>query len=140
MHLFTYGTLMALDIMGDVSGCALEGVGVILDGYERYGVRGEQYPGIIKADHGRVEGVLYYNVPPEALTRLDLFEGKMYSREPVRVVRKDDGKFIEAMAYVITPESAHMLTGKAWDFNNFIQNGKQIFEDLYSGFGEIKER
>lgn len=138
MNLLAYGTLMAPDIMQEVSGCAaIESVDATLDGYRRYGVRGEQYPGIIRANEGQVEGVLYLDVPPEAVVRLDLFEGDMYSRESVTASRKSDGKTVEAMAYVVRPQFAHLLTAEQWDFQDFLKNGKQLFEELYSGYEEF---
>lgn len=134
MNLLAYGTLMAPDIMKEVSGGVWGSIPVILEGYRRYGIRGEQYPGIVRADEGQVEGVLYLDVSPEAITRLDLFEGKTYSREPVRVLQKSEGIPFEAMTYVVKPEFVHLLTLESWDFNNFVKNGKQLFEELYDGF------
>ncbi len=140
MNVMTYGTLMVPEIMREVSGCLLESVEVILDKYQRYAVRGEQYPGMIAAMAGQVEGILYLDVPPEAVVRLDIFEGDMYSREPVVVQSKKDGVVMEAMAYVVKETYAHTLSEETWDFHNFLQNGKQLFEDKYCGFAELKNR
>lgn len=140
MNLFTYGTLMAPDIMKAVAGCSLQSIEVGLEGYRRFGIRGEEYPGIIKADGGKVEGVLYLDVPAEAMARLDLFEGNMYSRNPVMVSVKDSVRQLEAMVYVIKPEFAHLLTSRGWDFQNFLKNGKRLFETGYGGFEALGGR
>jgi hypothetical protein len=126
--------------MREVSGCLLESREVILEKYQRYAVRGEQYPGMIKATAGQVEGIVYLDVPSEAVVRLDIFEGDMYSREPVVVQGKKDGLDIEAMAYVVKAEYVQKLTDEKWEFHHFLQNGKQLFEDQYCGFAELKNR
>ncbi len=137
VNLFTYGTLMAPDIMREVSGTLLESVSVTLSGYQRFQVQGEQYPGIISEAGQKVTGILYLNVPADAVKRLDLFEGEMYNRIPVSVARDSDGETVSAMAYVFKDEYAHRLSTSAWDFENFLQNGKQLFEDQYGGFNDI---
>jgi hypothetical protein len=140
MNIMTYGTLMVPEIMREVSGCVLDSVEVILDKYQRYAVQGEQYPGIISDAEGHVEGVLYLDVPPEAVNRLDVFEGDMYSREPVAVRKKKDGIVMEGMAYVVKAGYVKMLTDEIWDYQNFLQHGKQLFETEYCGFNELKNR
>ena len=139
MNLFTYGTLMAPDIMKEVSGCMLVSVECTLSGYRRYTVRGEQYPGMIRESGGEVRGMLYLDVPPEAIARLDLFEGAMYSREPVTVRHLKSFQPEEAMTYVIKPEYEYMLTHAAWDYEDFLENGKRLFEERYCGFAAIEK-
>ncbi len=140
MDLFTYGTLMVPEIMRHVAGCDLQGVAVTVEGYVRYGVRGEQYPGVIGSADERVEGILYRDVPTEAMRRLDLFEGEMYHRETVRVVRKSDGVAMAAEVYVFKPAYAHLLTGDPWDFQRFLKNGRKFFEDGYRGFQQLDDQ
>lgn len=140
MNLYTYGTLMAPDILQAVAGCSLQSVAASLEGYRRFGIRGEEYPGIIKAKGRNVEGVLYLDVPPRAMARLDLFEGEMYSREAVMVQPRDGGKPLAAMVYVVKPEFAHLLTSEDWDFQNFLQHGKRVFQDEYGGFEALGGR
>lgn len=137
MNLFAYGTLMAPDIMREVSGTMLESAKVTLKGYQRFQVHGEQYPGIVSADGCEVTGILYLNVPVDAVRRLDLFEGEMYSREPVSVTSDIDGETLPAMTYVVKEEYTHLLSTSAWDFEEFLQKGKKLFEDRYWGYDEI---
>jgi len=138
MNLFTYGTLMEPGIMCEVSGCVLQRIEGTLENFVRYGVRGEQYPGVIRKAGHRVDGILYLDVPAEAMKRLDSFEGEMYCREPVEVLRIDDRSALSAMVYVFKPEYTHLLTGNAWDYENFLQNGRVLFESEYSGFGALQ--
>lgn len=140
MNLYAYGTLMAPDIMQAVAGCRLQSVEATLEGYRRFGIRGEEYPGIIRVKGGRVEGVLYRDVPSEAMARLDLFEGEMYSRDAVMVQPGDKDKPLSAMVYVIKPEFTHLLTSEEWDFQNFLKHGKRLFEDGYGGFEALDRR
>lgn len=135
MNLFTYGTLMAPDIMEEVSGIVLESVEATLPGYQRFQVRDEQYPGIVVADDQKVTGILYLNVSADAMKRLDLFEGDMYRRESVTCDL--GGETLPAMTYVVKEEHAHRLTSNAWDFDTFLKDGKQLFENMYNGFNEI---
>jgi len=137
MDLFTYGTLMVPEIMRHVAGCDLQRVEVTLEGYVRYGVRGEQYPAVIGSAGERVEGILYRDVPTEAMRRLDLFEGEMYGRETVRVVRDHDRVAMAAEVYVFKPAYVHLLTGEPWDFQRFLKNGRKSFEEGYGGFQEL---
>lgn len=138
MNLFTYGTLMVPEIMHQVAGCVLDSIEVTLAGYVRYGVQGEQYPGLAQKEGCSVDGVLYLDVDAEALKRLDIFEGRMYSRDAVKVVQKDGQGQLDAMVYVFKPEYAHLLTGEAWDFLGFLQRGRKIFENEYEGYGELQ--
>jgi len=59
--LFTYGSLMCADIMAQVAGAQLQSSPAVLNGYRRYLVRGEQYPGIVADADGQVAGIVYHN-------------------------------------------------------------------------------
>ncbi len=137
LNILAYGTLMASDIMRDVSGGTWESTVAVLEGYQRRGVRDEKYPGIVRSDEGRVEGVLYLNISEHAIHRLDLFEGEMYSRQQVSVRRKIEGGLVEAMTYVVKPEYAHLLTERSWDFQDFVKSGKKQFQELYKGYDSL---
>ncbi len=139
MHLFTYGTLMDPEIMRKVSGGTFASFQTALCNYQRYTVRDQPYPGMIAKKGGRVEGVVYLDLSPAALERLDLFEGEMYSRETVVVNRGDDGCALEVFAYVVKPKYAHLLTTDAWDFQQFLERGKRLFADEYRGFDDLGE-
>ncbi len=132
-NLFAYGTLMCEDIMRKVSGCCLPHVSGNLTGYIRRCVRGEPYPALIPHNRGRVEGVLYLNIPTSAWDRLDRFEGEMYVRQLVEI-RLRDNTIIKAQTYIIRPEFRGYLEQSDWSFADFLRKGKTRFEGRYRGY------
>ena len=135
-NLFAYGTLMCEDIMGEVSGCRLSYVPGTLKGYSRRSVKGERYPALVPHEEGRVEGVVYRNVPDSAWARLDRFEGKMYARQLVRIVL-NNGTTLPAATYVVQPEFLGHLDQSDWDFEDFLHNGKASFQKHYKGYQSL---
>lgn len=133
MNLFAYGTLMCEDIMREVSGCRLSHVPGILKGYSRRSVKGEYYPALVPDELGRVDGVIYRNVPHSARERLDRFEGEMYERRLVRI-ELTDGATLRAAAYVVKPQFLDRLEPSEWDFAGFLRNGKANFQKHYKGY------
>ena len=132
-HLFAYGTLMCGSIMREVSGFDLPAVPGILKDYCRRSVKGEPYPAIIPYRDGRVEGMVYRNVPGLAWDRLDRFEGEMYVRKRVRIVL-DNGAVSPANTYVLQPGFESRLDRSDWDFGEFLRNGKVSFQQHYKGY------
>lgn len=135
-HCFTYGSLMCEDIMSAVCGLPLAGEAAVLDGHRRHPVRGEDYPGMIPMPGHAVAGVLYRDVPPAALARLDAFEGPQYERRSV-LVSLADGSRIEADTYVFRAERAAELQPGDWDFERFLREGKPRFERQYVGYERL---
>lgn len=132
-HCFTYGSLMSADIMSRVCAAQLTGIPASLAGFSRHPVRGEAYPGIVPAARGRVDGLLYQDLPVAVWRRLDAFEGDLYERRSVSVTLAD-GRSMEADTYVFKPEHSHLLEPGDWDFTDFMQRGKADFEARYLGF------
>lgn len=131
-NLFAYGTLMCKEIMAEVAGECPEPVPAVLPNYARRGVRGERFPAILPHRNGRVEGVVYRSLRPNAWEKLDRYEGEMYSRQRVSV-RLQDGTFIAAAAYVVRPEYRRRLGPTDWDFDDFLKNRKAQFRRLIRG-------
>jgi len=132
-NLFAYGTLMCDDIMREVAGCPLSHGTGTLKGYRRRSVKGEHYPALVPDEDGRVDGVVYHNVPASAWDRLDRFEGELYERRRVRI-ELDNGTALHAAAYVVKPEYLDHLEPFEWDFAEFLRNGKARFQKHYKGF------
>ncbi len=135
-NLFAYGTLMCNDIIQNVSGCLLGGMPGALRGFDRRSVRGEHYPALVQQGDGRVDGVLYCNLPESAWKRLDRFEGTLYTRQRVEV-ELADGSSLPATAYVWRPEFLDLVDSSGWDFTNFLRCGKSDFEESYQGYRSL---
>ncbi|MBR0566373.1 gamma-glutamylcyclotransferase [Azoarcus sp. L1K30] len=131
-HCFTYGSLMTPHIMFDVCGTALSAIAARLSGFSRHPVRGEDYPGMIGNAGHEVAGILYLDVPADALARLDAFEGEQYRRSTV-TVRCDDGRHLPADTYVFRSEYAHLLLPGEWDLAAFERDGRARFERKFTG-------
>lgn len=134
-NLFTYGSLMCSDIMDHVAGCQAESVSAVLKNFKRSKIRGEEYPGIVAHPGAEVEGVLYRGLSPQAMERLDSFEGAQYLRQEVQL-QTEAGSCL-AMAYVIKPEYSHLLTDETWSYADFLAVGKARFLEAYVGFQKI---
>ena len=128
--LFAYGTLMCEEIMAEVSGCRLTPLPGTLQGYGRRVVRGQCYPALVPQEEGRVNGLVYLEVPPSAWARLDRFEGEMYARQKVSV-ELSDGTLVSATTYVVQPEFLGHLDRADWDFDRFLRRGKKPFQEEY---------
>lgn len=133
VNLFTYGSLMCSDIMFKVAGCQVEFSQAVLNNFFRSKMHGREYPGIVEQPKAQVSGVLYRNLSPEALRRLDVFEGNMYQRQEVEIMITDRGLAM-AMTYVIKPRYRDQLTDEEWDYDFFLAFGKKKFEKTYFGF------
>lgn len=133
-HIFTYGSLMCADIMRAASGGLPESAPARLSDFSRHPVAGEDYPGIRHNPGHSVAGLLYLDVPPQQLARLDVFEGVQYAREEVSVTL-DDGRSQTAFAYVFKPDFLHLLEPGEWDFDAFLSAGHGRFRARYAGFG-----
>lgn len=140
MNLFTYGSLMSPDIMEEVSGRQFASFAAVADGFQRFCVRDEPYPGMVAAPGGQVEGVVYEDIDPVALERLDIFEGDMYLRQSIKVERRKDNSVLEVMAYIVKPDYRHMLTQAVWSYEKFLEEGKRLFTEQYVGFREIEDK
>ncbi len=114
-RVFVYGTLQFPDVAEVVTGRRLEGTRARLDGFARYQVRGEPFPGIVPAEGATVSGLVYDGIDAAALARIDDFEGTLYRRVGVRVVRVSDDVVLDAKTYVVRPRWRPMLRNRDWD-------------------------
>lgn len=117
--LFAYGTLQFPEIVAAVTGRPLSGMPAVLDGYARFGIRNEPFPGIIPSASHQVEGVLYTGVTPAERRRIDVFEGEPYQRETVLVRLPEQGTSTAAITYVIRPRWRTILSTAGWDPHTF---------------------
>lgn len=78
MRYFFYGTLMDIDVLRAVIGTDVAMEPAVLRGWRRVGVRGEDYPIIIRDMSSRVDGVLVRGLDERAAARLASYEGAEY--------------------------------------------------------------
>jgi len=133
MKIFTYGTLMILDVMYAVTAREFRSKKAILRGYARFMVKGESYPGIIPVTDAVTEGIIYFDVDESSLERLDAFEGDLYQRTPILAEMKG-GEICNAEAYVIRPNFKNHLSSSEWNAKEFVQKYLKVFLENYSGF------
>jgi gamma-glutamylcyclotransferase (GGCT)/AIG2-like uncharacterized protein YtfP len=132
---FTYGSLMCEDIMSWVAGTTMQGEPATLHGHARHPVRDEDYPGMVPAACGRVEGKLYLGVTEAVLARLDRFEGEMYERRQVKVLARQG--VTPAWTYIFRLAYMDLLMAGDWSFESFLVGGKARFEQRYMGFKSL---
>jgi len=68
-------------------------------GYARYALIDDTYPGMIASPQATVEGVLYFDVDAQDVAALDAFEGNEYRRDLINVVI-NSGEIVIACTYI----------------------------------------
>lgn len=147
MNLFAYGTLMVDEIMAEVCAQSVAGERALLRNFSRRAVHEQPFPALIAAAGEQVWGVLYRDLNDASVARLDRFEGEMYARHPVQVQlaaapQADTGADadagaaarVDAQVYVVEPAYHQLVSEQAWDYERFLQSGRQRFESGYRGY------
>ena len=125
--LFCYGSLEFAEVMRAVTGRSFAGEPAALDGFARYRVRDADYPGLVAEPGAQTPGTLYRALDPDALAALDRFEGALYARRALEVVRLRDGSRAQAFVYVVRDAHRHSLTDEPWDRDGFAREGLAAF-------------
>jgi gamma-glutamylcyclotransferase (GGCT)/AIG2-like uncharacterized protein YtfP len=138
MHVFTYGTLMFPEVWQAVVGREFATVQATASGYAIFRVRDAVFPGIIAAgERDTVRGVVYLEVDPASIARLDLFEDDFYRRESLWLTCAD-GERRAAEAYVVPVENRRVLTNETWQADRFVASGGlDTFIRRFEGFGRL---
>jgi AIG2-like family. len=138
VDLFTYGTLMYDPVWRSIVSGHYEFVQAELCGYQRFAVKGEDYP-VIKpgAANASVTGVLYFGVSGKDLIALDAFEGTYYQR--IGVTLNTEKSTVQAQAYVLRPRYYCLASAKPWDTARFEQQGLARFLRLTGGLADNGE-
>jgi gamma-glutamylcyclotransferase (GGCT)/AIG2-like uncharacterized protein YtfP len=138
MHVFTYGTLMFPEVWKAVVGREFSHLRGQAPGFRIFRVRDAVYPGILVAGStDAVDGVVYQDIDPESIDRLDRFEDDFYRRRPI-VVACDDGRRLEAEAYVVPDDFRDMLTDEPWTGDDFVARGDlDRFLANFAGFERL---
>jgi gamma-glutamylcyclotransferase (GGCT)/AIG2-like uncharacterized protein YtfP len=139
MHVFTYGTLMFPEVWKAVVGREFASVEGTAAGYAIFRVRDAVFPGIIAAsERAAVRGVVYLDVDPDSVARLDLFEDDFYRRETL-LIDCNDGERRRAEAYVIPNANRDVLTDDTWQRDEFVASGGlDHFIRRFQGFRRIE--
>ncbi|MDA0333582.1 MAG: gamma-glutamylcyclotransferase [bacterium] len=111
-HVFTYGTLTIPRVMAVVTGHTFVAEPALLQGWARYALRGETYPGLVCEATAACDGVLWRQVDADSLRRLDEFEGDWYRRQMVTVLA--DGVPVAAQTYVLVEAQHHRVSHRRW--------------------------
>ena len=117
-NVFAYGTLIFPEVIKAVSGKRLVGEPAKLNSYKRRVLKDKIYPGVLKDEVSSVEGVLYKNLCPKTVLKLDDFEDGLYEKVELPV-ETADGKTELADVYVISKKDRHKLSFKPWSDNEF---------------------
>lgn len=113
LDLFVYGSLLFADVFRGVTALEARCEPAVLSGFARYRVRDATYPAIVPEEGASTEGGVYRALPPHAMRALDHFEGEMYSRERVTVVRPDGAPW-SVETYVCVEAARHLLESEPW--------------------------
>lgn len=122
--MFTYGSLMIPRVMEAVCGRTFDAVEALLQGYARYALRGETYPGLIPEAGVATDGVLWQGIDAQCLRRLDEFEGDWYTRESVTVLLSPTSATVPeqrlaAQTYVLVPAQHFRVSRRRWSRDRF---------------------
>lgn len=118
-HLFCYGTLQIPYIIRAVIGRVPESIAAKLNQFACYAVMGECYPAVRPEKEAVTHGILYFNLTPVELKKLDYFEGSEYRRQYHCVVT-DMGNNIAAHVYVWELNRANRLSRRHWQLERFL--------------------
>ncbi len=113
LPLFAYGTLMFPEVISAVVGRSPAGLAAKIEGYKNCSVKDRSFPGLLHTGGGTVTGVLYPGLSLAEWAKLDAFEDDFYRLQEV-VVTVDGGER-KALAYIVPPENAHVLTEETWN-------------------------
>jgi gamma-glutamylcyclotransferase (GGCT)/AIG2-like uncharacterized protein YtfP len=141
MHVFTYGTLMFPEVWQAVVGRSFATVEGNAAGFEVFRVRNAVFPGIIAGIGAcSVPGVVYLDVDPGSMDRLDRFEDDFYERRAIAVDCRD-GQRRMAEAYIVPAANCNVLTSEPWERETFLASGGlEQFISRFAGFGRLAEQ
>ena len=123
--LFAYGTLMFPVVIKSVIGRVPDSRLAVIKGYRRLEVNGESFPGLVKGDNERVEGLVYVNISREEWERLTAFEDDFYELQEVSVDCL--GTTVSALAYIVSSSRKSVLSDKVWNPDCFRENHLEGF-------------
>lgn len=136
-NIFTYGSLMFPEVWQNIVKLSYENQAAWLDGFRRTCIHRDNYPVVLpRAGQKNLEGVVYFAVNSQDISRLDRFEGDYYYRRRVHPTVQLDGqsKTIAADLYVLKPKYADLASLRPWDPEFFERRDLKFFRKMYPGF------
>lgn len=133
MNLFTYGSLMFPEVWERVTGLSGPGAPACLADHAARRIRGQTYPALVASAGDLTEGVLYQEVTPEAVARLDAFEGPFYDRVMVGVMLPD-GAATSAWVYRASRQDDPDILPEPWQAGCFRRDHLRQFLHDDPGF------
>ena len=137
--LFVYGTLMAPEVMHLLLDRNPPHEPARLPGFVRHPVLTKVYPGMIvsnpqAADRATaVQGMLYTQIAPGEMKRLDWYEGTAYTRIEVQVETANADAATPATtaatAYVWSNPAAELEVSQDWSYQNFRDHNMKWYLD-----------
>ena len=127
--LFFYGTLRDHEVREAVIGERAKQLNLVdgyLIGYRLYRVKNTNYPLIVrdKLSSNKINGLVAMGLDKQLIRKLDMFEGKNYSRAEVSVFRNIDNEKIMAEIYV--PKKTLQYT-EGWTYENWHKYQRKFF-------------
>ena len=132
VSVFAYGTLLFPEVMRRVIGRNPPSQQATLEGFARFLIRGESFPGIVGDPASRTHGLLFAGVRPNELASLDAYEGDLYVRRQVSVALQGGGA-ADAVVYVVAPSLRDQVSELSWDPERFAAEGLQAFIEALPG-------
>jgi gamma-glutamylcyclotransferase (GGCT)/AIG2-like uncharacterized protein YtfP len=129
-NIFTYGSLMFPEVWNRVVVGRYRSAPAGVTGHARFAITGESYPGMVPAAGETVRGVVYFDVTPQDIAALDVFEGSDYRRDTL-YAKLDSGETVTADSYIYL--RATRLADGRWDPEAFPM---QRFLNAYCGLAE----
>ena len=126
INLFIYGSLRDRRIFKSVCGLSfslkqshvkkdtLLAEPALLAGFKRVSPDNVYYYGV-KSPHSKIDGLVIYDVPQNAMDEIDKYEGKRFKRETVRINTASGA--VRANTYLVSRESMRKLFGDRWHVN-----------------------
>ena len=127
--LFFYGTLRDHEVREAVIGDRAKQLNLVdgyLIGYKLFRVKNTNYPLIVRdnSSSNKIDGLVAMGLDKQVIRKLDMFEGKNYSRAEVSVFRNIDNEKINAEIYV--PEKTLQYT-EEWTYENWYKYQRKFF-------------
>ena len=119
MTLFCYGTLMFPPVLERLISHAYTLQPAVLQGYTRYCVKNQVYPGVVREPGGQTDGLILHPIGPSQLKKLDAYEGASYQRLKLQV-HTSQAEVVNAWCYVIPQRGRYLLANNLWRPERFL--------------------